>query len=920
MFGKKKDNGTAFDQNGKMITVSSSPKAKKAAVGRIDESTKKKYNTRPAIGKTVQAFLGKTLKDVTDSGIVESEGNTFSKLYALTDSNFTTETEERQRRFLDAFSNLINRFPDNIDISLIIMNERNTKEDIANAYHFKLEGDELDPVREDYNSMVDAKIAISHTEISKNKYLLLTYHCDKNLDKGTTALAVADSELSLAEASLIEGIKAINAKAGAVPVSGYKRYELMHKILNGINNDVTFEKEYGRYFESIKRNGEDTYCIDPKKLKKSGQTPCNIIAPQVIGKTRQQIQLGVDRFCKGYSINDFPNSLDVTFLTKITNFPYEMVTVVQLKTVPTKKAQTLVKMKVNDVKADKIKALQNAAKNNISPDMIDETLTENVEAAVKLRHDVMIDHKKLFFATSCITFFGKSEQELDDLSKLFISECSNLSITPKYLLGQQERALLTSLCCGNSTIIQDRMLTSEDVKAFNPYAVQEITDKRGHFYGSNAISHNLIMYDRKRSKLANGLEFGMSGSGKSFFIKGEMIANYLDGNDKIVVLDPEGEYHVVAKKFGGIVVDLSLSGQWHINPCDLIMEWDSVDENGNVIEGTPVRELLAEKGDYMVSLVESIYGDGRKCNVYETNAILTATKAMYMDYVKEMTRRHEQGCEAGQSDIIDTELCPTLTDFYNQLMSDGDASAVDVADKIMQYCHPEGDYNIFTHHTNVPTDSRFVVYNLLKLPSKMMEMAMKVCLTSVWKDVVKNREENERYHTGRSIWVYLDEFHHFFKTRSSADTITAYFKRVRKYGGVMTGITQNIGDLLNTEQGEKMYQNTGFFVFLNQAKIDRDKIQNLHNVSDALIEYITDQPVGKGLIYNGTVMIPFDYTIPKDTELYKIMSTNPHDAAEKKRIKEEADREFNELAGSSVVSVTSGGGLYDDGGSDDLEI
>ncbi len=916
LFGGSK--GATFDSSGKQVAATGTPKSKKDAVRNMDSEVKKKYNTRPAINKTVQGFIGETLQGITDSGIVASSNNTFSKLYALTDANFATETEERQKRFLDNFSNLINRFPDNIDISLVIMNERNTKEDIAKAYHFKLEGDELDAVREDYNKMIDTKIATSHTEIAKKKYILLTYHCGKELGKGTSALATAESELALAETSLIEGIKNINAKAGCKAVSGYKRLELMHKTLNGIDNGVSFEREYGRYFDPIKRDGEDTYAINPKKMKKNGQTCRNIVAPQVIGMTNQQMQLGNDRYCKSYTINNLPTTLDVNFLTRVTNFAYEMVTVIQFKTVPRKKAQTLVKMKVNDTKADLIKATQNAVKNNYSPDMIDETLKENQENAAKLRYDVIVEHKKLFFTTTSITFFGKTEDELEDLSKLFISECSNLSITPNYLLGQQKRALLTSLCCGNSTIVQDRMITSDEVKAFNPFSVQELTDKRGHFYGSNAISKNLIMYDRKRSKLANGLEFGMSGSGKSFFIKGEIIANYLDGNDKIIILDPEGEYHVVAEKFGGIVVDLSLSGQWHINPCDLSMEWATETD-----EGTPVCDLLAEKCDYMVSLVESIYGRGRECNVYETKAIHQATMKMYEKYVKEMTRRHEQGCEAGQSDTIDTELCPTLTDFYNCLMADGDSAATDVADKIYLYCHPNGSYNIFAHHTNVPTDSRFVVYNLLKLPTKTMEMAMKVCLTSVWKDVIKNREENEKYHTGRSVWLYLDEFHHFFKTKSSADTIMAYFKRVRKYGGVMTGITQDVNDLLNTEQGQAMYSNTGFFVFLNQSALGREKIQNLHNVSDALMEYITDQPVGKGLIYNGTVMIPFDYTIPKDTELYRIMSTNPHDEAEKKKIKEEADREFKDLAGTSpassdeyeYASVYSGGS-----GDDDLEI
>jgi hypothetical protein len=285
-----------------------------------------------------------------------------------------------------------------------------------------------------------------------------------------------------------------------------------------------------------------------------------------------------------------------------------------------------------------------------------------------------------------------------------------------------------------------------------------------------------------------------------------------------------------------------------------------------------------------------------------------------------MTRRHEEGCEEGQSDTLDPKICPTLKDFYQHLITaGGEGAGQDVADKIYQYCL--GNYSIFAHHTNIPTDSRFVVYNLLKLPSKTMEMAMKVCLTSVWNDVIKNREENEKYHTGRSVWVYLDEFHHFFKTESSADTIMAYFKRVRKYGGIMTGITQDVSDLWKTEQGQAMYNNTGFYVFMNQSALGRKQIQDVHNISDALIDYINDKPVGTGLIYNNSVMIPFDYSIPKDTDMYKIMSTNPHDEAAKKRIKEEADKEFEELAEQPTpvpAGVAGGANGYSDDADDDL--
>jgi len=267
---------------------------KKTADGNSKAKNSKRKKRMP---KTVQEFIGMTLEGITSEGIVVSNNNTYSKLYSLVDANFLTETPDKQKRILDSFSNLINRFADNIDVSIIIVNERNTKEDLSKAYHFQLQGDNLDVVREDYNNMIDAKIATSHTEISKNKYIMLTYHGAEVVDKNITPLSKAESELAIAETSLQEGVKGINAKAGVKLVDGFKRLELMHKILNGIDTATTFEKEYSSYFNRIDKDGEISYEIDPKNWKKKGMTCCNMIAPQILSMTKQQIQLAENRYC-----------------------------------------------------------------------------------------------------------------------------------------------------------------------------------------------------------------------------------------------------------------------------------------------------------------------------------------------------------------------------------------------------------------------------------------------------------------------------------------------------------------------------------------------------------------------------------------------------------------------------------------------
>lgn len=247
-----------------------------------------------------------------------------------------------------------------------------------------------------------------------------------------------------------------------------------------------------------------------------------------------------------------------------------------------------------------------------------------------------------------ITLIAEDEAELKDLENQYVLKCGDYSVNPNNLRGQQKQGLLSSLLLGNKEIAFDRALTSDDCCALFPFNIQELTDKRGHFYGVNAISKNMIMYDCKRSKLANGLVFGQSGSGKSFITKGEIIPNLLDGDDDMIILDPENEYRVIAEAFGGNVVDLEPNSDLHINPCDMSMEWSN-----------PKASPLVEKCDYMVGIVESILGKGRECNSFEVNVIHRAVNKMYEEYISVMTERRNNG------DIvdIDTSISPTLVDF-----------------------------------------------------------------------------------------------------------------------------------------------------------------------------------------------------------------------------------------------------------------
>lgn len=828
-----------------------------------DNAPKKAGMKPPKMAKSVQDVLD--FQSITKEGVIISRGGNFSKLYKLVDSNFITESEERQEDIILDYAKFVNKFPDNVDVSIVIVNKRNTEEQLTQSYHLKPQGDAYDEYREDYNKIVDEKIAEGHNDISKEKYIILNVK--------ERSLSDAEMTFSTADIALQEAIKPIN-RVGVKQLDAIERLKLMRLILCGADT-VPFEKEYAQFFEVTENaEGDTKTSLNATALKKAGVSVKDLIAPQAIAKEKGMLQLDEERYCKSFAYVNLPQSLDTSFLTNATNLPYEMVTVIQLKAVPRKTALRLVKMQNTSIKADVMKESQKAYRNNYDPSLMNEDLLQAQIEAKKLRNDVVVEGKKLFFATMVITLFGKDEEEIKNIEAQYKAKCNDFSVTPSILMGQQVPALNTATLVGNSKIIIDRMLTSDDACALFPFNIQELQDKKGHFYGVNAQSSNMVMYDRKRSRLANGLVFGQSGSGKSFITKGEIIPNLLDGGDDMVILDPENEYRLIAQAFGGTVIDLEANSEYHINPCDLSMEWDN-----------PKATPMVDKCDYMVGLVESVLGKGRDCNSFEVNVIHRACNKMYEDYIEKMTEKHKDGDNTN----IYPELCPTLVDFYEQLLADNTPEGTKLAMAIEPYC--VGNYNLFAHHTNIPTDARLTVLNLLYLPEKMTEMAMKVCLANIWTRIVKNKEMNEKYGRNKSIWVYLDEFHLFFKTESSANTIMAYFKRVRKYGGIMTGITQDVADLLKTQQGTAMFNNTGFFIILKQSPIGREQIQRLWGVSDALIDYTKDKDSGIGLIYNNTVLIPINYKLPTTSSLYRLMSTNPNDA-EKKKAKAKAEQSF----------------------------
>lgn len=793
--------------------------------------------------KTIQQTI--PIEDIMGNGIIRTDMDTYSKMYSFNDSNFNIDTEEGQEQKLLHYESLLSHFADNISLSIVIIDKRVPLDEIRDSFYIKESNDTYDRYRKCYNKIIDSKIREGRNDIRKQKYIIMSAVI-KNKEDVSSTFSYIDNELNVVMQDL--------NKTGVTPLNDYDRLELIDIYYKG-NREVTFKSRAKKYFS----DGN----LDKKALAKSSQTVRDLIAPfmlQKCGKGGNQLCLAEDRYCKSFMITELPPSLDTTYLSKVTNIPCEMVYTVNFSLSPRKQAERTVRHRNNDIKSEILKKSKDALKAGYDPQYtLSESLLEAREEASELRKEVISERKRAFFVTITTTIFAQSEDELKELCKEYMTKNSDYALIPNPLSGQQLAGLAANALTGKKTISRDIMLVSSSTCSLFPLDIQEIQDLGGRFYGINAVSKNMIMFDRRNSDLPHGLVFGRSGSGKSYQIKGEIIPNYLATTDDIIILDPDAEYVPMVQAFGGAVIDFRRKAQFHINPCDMAMEYDNN-------EADP----LAEKCDFMVSLVESILGDNRECNPFEVNAIHRATTKMYDPYVKYMDEQHELGSKID----LDTSRCPTLEDFYNALLEDESVEAAKLAMLVEPYCI--GQYNIFAHKTDITDKPRLLVYNLKNLPDKMKPVAMKVCLANIWARVCENKEKK------KATWIYLDEFYLLMQTESAATTLQTFFKRIRKYGGIMTGITQDITDLLSTLQGTGMIENSGFILFMNQSPSGRERIQQRYQIPDVMIDFCHDRGVGKGLIYTGKVMSPFDYKLPTEewNILHKLMTTRPSDNVE----------------------------------------
>jgi type IV secretory pathway VirB4 component len=628
----------------------------------------------------------------------------------------------------------------------------------------------------------------------------------------------AKPKLERIEADILNNFKVLGVSA--YPLSGEERLQILYETFNP-EESVPFRFSY----DQILRTGMGTkdfiaptsFVFKDGKTFKMGNTIgavsyLQILAPELTDKMLAEF-LEMDR---NLLVNMHIQSLD------------------QMKAIK------LVKGKVTDINRMKIEEQKKAVRSGYDMDIIPSDLNTYGGEAKRLLEDLQSRNERMFLVTILFMNTAGTKQELDNAVFQTAGIAQKYNCSLRRLDYMQEQGLMSSIPLGVNQIPIKRALTTTSTAIFVPFTTQELfMDGESLYYGLNALSNNMIMVDRKKLKNPNGLILGTPGSGKSFSAKREITNAYFVTRDDIIIGDPEGEYYPLVNALGGQVIHISSTSRDYINPMDINLDY-SDDDNP-----------LGFKSDFILSLCELIMGSRNGIEAEEKSVIDRCLPIVYQKYFENPI----------------PENMPVLGDLYDCLREQKEVQAQRIATALEIYVN--GSLRVFNHRTNVELDNRIVCFDIKDLGKQLKKLGMLIVQDQVWNRVTLNRAAR------KSTRYYIDEFHLLLKEEQTAAYSVEIWKRFRKWGGIPTGITQNIKDLLASREIENIFENSDFIYMLNQAAGDRQILAKQLNISPHQLSYVTNSGEGEGLIFYGSTIIPFKDKFDKSLRLYSLMTTKP---------------------------------------------
>ena len=637
------------------------------------------------------------------------------------------------------------------------------------------------------------------------------------------SLKEAKPKLERIEADILNNFKTMGVLAQ--PMNGAERLAVLHRSFNP--------------------DGREKFRFSWDLLPKSGLSVKDFIAPSSFDFSKGNSFRMSGKYGAVSFINIMASEMSDRMLADFLNIEHNITLSIHIQSIDQNKAVKMVKSKITDLDKMKMEEQKKAFRNGYDIDIMPSDINTFGKEAKSLLNDLQSRNERLFMATILIMNTADTKRKLDNIifQEQGIAQKYNCQL--KRLDYQQEDGIMACVPIGVNEIEIKRGLTTSSTAIFVPFTTQELFQGgEALYYGLNALSNNMILCDRKQLKNPNGLILGTPGSGKSFSAKREITNAFLTTTDDIIICDPEAEYYPLVNRLNGQVVKISPTSTQYINPLDINLNY-SEDENP-----------IALKADFILSLCELIVGGKNGLEPIEKTIIDRCVRMVYRDYLANP----------------DTAEMPILQDLYDLMLGQTEPEAQRIATALEMYV--TGSLNVFNHRTNVDMNNRLICFDIKELGKQLKKIGMLVVQDCVWNRVTVNRAEH------KSTRYYIDEFHLLLKEEQTAAYSCEIWKRFRKWGGIPTGLTQNVKDLLASREIENIFENSDFIYMLNQAGGDRQILAKQLNISPHQLSYVTNSGAGEGLIFYGNVIIPFVDKFPKDTQLYKIMTTKPEEQEE----------------------------------------
>jgi len=852
-------------------------KTRKSEINRKKKIAQKK-STKISYRRRVKSSLPKTTQNtipyIADyiEGMLEVRPNKYSKMFSISDINYQTAREDDQVQIFCKLGEFLNYFPDDINVQIVVDNRFISTVEHENKILYQMTGDSLDPHRREINDVMKQQIIAGRNDMAIEKFVLVTIDSDTAIE--------ALLRFHKIQGEVIDGLRKIGATARLMSTSERLSY----------------------YHDKFRRGHEGDFVIDFDKIKERGISSKDYIAPSFFEFDKKHFAID-DDYYRVMFVNNLPSSLSDEFFYELYNNDFPVTASLSIQPVAQDKGLKIVKRQLTGIESNKIESEKRAIRAGYSPETIQLSIKDAHAQAEALYEDMRDRNQKMFFVTLTFMVHGKTLDELNDNCKILEGKARKYTAQMQVLTIQQEEGMKITLPFGYppKDVFVDRALTTESTSIFMPFSSQELFQPGGFYYGLNQISRNLVMVNRTAMKTPSGFVLGSSGSGKSFATKREILNVLLNSSDTgVLIIDPENEYGDFCRAFKGAVLKISANSEIRINPMDMSSDYGLDEDDG---PDTPISvkkdKALSKKSDYILSIVERMISIGGNS---ETTSITPQQKTIvdrcvtrcYSKYLA-MGEYSDGNCKKrGEAPYIpfDPNNVPTLLDLQAELDKEKAVSedARKVAEGIEYYT--KGSMNVFAHKTNVDVENRLVVFNVRDLGQQLQQVALIIVFDFIWNRMIENKNRGVR------TYCYCDEIHVMFRSYYSSEFLKQLYKRGRKYGLCITGLTQNVEDLLRSEQARGMIGNSDFIMMLNQNAEDLNILADMLSISETQANFVVGADAGSGLLYAEKVIVPFLDRFPTESYLYKLMSTKFGEDLSS----EEIERQISDILGSSSVS------------------